>query len=458
MLSKYFTTGWFLLIIFLAGCDAQYKSESPVLQANLMVTNTPPHITLGTPISTKVVIFPTLSPTPISTSTVMPTVTATATAEPTANLTTLPKEICSTTYTDPERIPTAFLEGVVAQEVWGEPQNVIIQGKEILSSVFTWNLSDDSLWEVEVSANGQWLAITESGNFNTSGDATQIKVAVVNPNSGESFQMQLPEEWIPLFRLSHFRWLDNHQLFIFSPPEDNSPDMSYFVWSPFSSEEKFFTVKLPGFEHLVSGSAQINPSLDPQLGYIAYPCFYKSTCQDDSMRVLNLISGEIVWTVQNAFSSGLLDTGSWSVDGQMIAVFDTHMGDLTDLLVFNRDGELLLTIPVQGYSNSLGAKWSSNSQYLGFPVSQRKNGALTFSLDYLDLGTETVSSLCINPGDYYWSPDNTRIVFEIVENEETGFVNKGYVINIFTGDTYQWLKTSDSDFLFGWAIPISATP
>ncbi|MCA9974909.1 MAG: hypothetical protein KC413_04140 [Anaerolineales bacterium] len=312
------------LIGILSGCTAIAHENQP----DPTLINTSVH----TIASTETSIVPDISSTPSRTTipTLLPTPPATPSPiiEPTVTISMSEDfqiiDLCGTIYSDTTTIDTSFLAGIVTQDIDQKTDYVTVlsQKDEV---AFRWNVPAGD-WTATASPDGQWLAATFYDSFDTDGNATVVMVKVINPYTGESYQLQLDSELIQLYAgaLLEFDWLSNESLYIskldgVDPLFGGMLEMHYFVWSPFIGETTEFTVPLPDYVYM-----QIEPTLDPLLEYVTYSCESHLTCKQDILRVWDIFSGTLAWSVEKGFAHGFPDAGVWSWNGQMVAIFNVQ--------------------------------------------------------------------------------------------------------------------------------------
>lgn len=447
--TTYFGIAYFVIILYLTSCNGQMEAEMPAVGATIRVTRPGNTQTPTTTVQPTHASLPTATPSPQATLTLSPTVAPSPTLTPTLSI----QELCGTVYTDTQQFPPNLLAGVVYDDPVKYLGNLLIQGTNLMEPAFQWN-EEFTAWAT-VSPNGQWLATVRLNDFDATGNPRQAQGIVFDPNSRQSYESELPDNWLAQASFDYFQWLNNQQLVSHTMPEKNDNQINYLVWSPFINKQEILTVNLPGYENRrVSDANEAQPTLDPLLEYIAYPCYDKIVCQGDTFRILNIATGEVIWSTYFRFHGGFLDSGLWSFDGQKLAIF-TKDEQNTKLFILNRDQETIKTFVFDGSATSRSSKWSPNSHFLIFHYTNQAG----YRAMYVDMNG-TITDFCTPIGyGYYWAPDSTKIVYDDFEDiGEEGFRYFIYVLDISSGNRYLWFEPTLPNRLHGWALPVLTEP
>lgn len=447
------------LVVLLIGCatvtDQKQYTPTSVSTATHVIVSTQSSITPGINTSAASTAIPILSSTPVP----IPSVTYPPTIEPSATISLSADfpitDQCGTVYSNTSTIDTSFLAGIVTQDI--DPQmsdDVIIlnQNKEV---AFRWNIPIGD-WTATVSPDGQWLAATFYNNFDVDGNTTEVTVKVINPQTGQSYELQLASELIQLYSdaLFEFNWLSNELLYIsklggMAPrfKDGDMLEMHYFIWSPFDNKTSELTVPLPDYVYL-----QIEPTLDPLLEYVAYSCTSNLTCEQDALHIWDISSGTLAWSVQKGFALGFPDAGIWSRDGQMVAIFDVQHEQKTSVRIFSRNGFLLYETSVPGEVSSRSATWSPNNKLLAFTywANYNENGHFVI----FDITQGTVTRYC-QGGSVSWSPASNMTIYDSFRDKGSYYLYHAYVLDINNGDVYLWRESEYPIEIYGWINPLS---
>lgn len=203
----------------------------------------------------------------------------------------------------------------------------------------------------------------------------------------------------------------------------------------------------------------IFPVVDPLLQYVTYPCYNESVCGETDYRVQDIVTGEMIWSIDNTAISPFsfpLSTPIWSPDGQYLAVFGRQESYSSNLMIFDRTGKMIQEITFNNLGTGGGvSNWSPDGNKILFPLSRlEENNQFHVTLAYLDLENGITYDSCIaNIQKFYWSPDSKSAVAEYVDNSSGEITEWSHNIVIFdttSGDVLKIFESSSPDHLLGW--------
>ncbi|MDA0245468.1 MAG: hypothetical protein OT477_18810 [Chloroflexi bacterium] len=418
----------------------------------------------------------TISPTPsiieATTSLIIPVATTSVTTIPTPTITATPKPTFtpspSTTPISPTTTPTVQLATEIQSQCGSvspltpetieilrgfllrsnhleENKGLYVLGDEGLDQPLTFVPDIESLliWPYP-SPNREWIAYDSSDIQDA---IWSREITVWNPSTNEAITrlFTFDANW---FVGDSIYWGNDNQLII--PLNYEEELFRWWVWSPFSGDEREILVELSGLGNQREryGTSSI---LDPLLEMVAYPC---ELCDEGEYVIKDIESGETMWFIDLGSnpSPHHRSTAYWSPDGHFLTVIS---GQLNQLLFFNREGEKIhqISLPVLDSPSGLtifNQSWSPNGQYLAFLRVTSLAGTYEDTLTYIDIQSGQVIDLCVNgrTGFPIWSPDSTKIAFaqQIESGELPQLIS---IVDIHSGDVVQ-LYDADGRNLVGW--------
>lgn len=455
---------FFVFIIIFIGCIPQDAA------INTPISEVPTSSTIQTTEVTSDIKLEATSSTLPETLLLSPTVAPAASATPESTASIVPTNIPTPTTTPPSLAKVTSLCGSAYEnpdDIDQSPEGVVIENNEnnVLSvEIFSNGLDFNALdipqmgsWNTNVSPNGQWLAHTITNEYDEDGNAKAFTVTVLNPSTNERIQSVIQTELSQL-NISGFQWLNDSQLINAELPESNLSSFNFIMLSPFMNEKQVVSMSLDGYEHILYGGTAF-PVVDPLFQYVVYPCYNESVCGETDYRVVDILTEEVTWSIDNTTISPFsfpLSTPVWSSDGQYLAVFGKQESNSSNLMIFDRTGKMIQEVTFDNLgAGGGGSKWSPDGNKILFRLSRLgKDNQFQVTLAYLDLENGITYDSCIaNIQKFYWSPDSKSAVVEYIDNSSEDIAewsNNIVIYDITSGDILKIFESNLPDHLLGW--------
>ena len=433
--------------------------DSPILTpAQEEIVMPDPTITplVTTPLATRTALLPreTLTPT-------MPTATPTPnTPEPSWQVITELESSCIDLSEVISSDPQVLNESLILTTKKGndaELSLVVPDSIKVLPDSLSASVVALDPFRASTSLDGRWLESLHLSAFDENGEVTLMKATALDMTTGESHVLELDGLDAPL-EYSHFTWLTPRHLLMRTLPLDSQPELTFVFWSPLENDKRLFSVTMPGFEHRLSNNQDGIADIDPLFEYIAYPC-YSELCNGDNYRVLDMKTGEIIWSVKDIVSWFYPVTPAWSPNGEYLFLVGKNSIDSSTLYIFRRNGELAFEIIIPNMTIS-DYQWSAASNRIGFQLFQNvpTNSELSeSSFGYIDLEQMTLYSFCDLPEIAYfrWSPDGQKVTIEYTVYDDLGDAgietfHRAFVLDLVSKTSSGIYEGAFFNFIAGW--------
>lgn len=417
----------------LAGCKVSVFESTPVLTAAFAATATQETLPTFEARPTD-----TLSPTRIA---MTPTVESAS---------VIPTQLASDSVQcivpkQDEAQAASLASGLVATGTWGQAVGIGVLGTDGWSTPEFAIASSEFEVVPSTSPKGEWLAYATFVGP-TSSSSIELTAQRFSQSISQTTTISLDQPSMLILA----SWVNETQFAI--PLEAQADAFTWIIWAPETNQQTQLTISLPDigrtdrFEHIV-------PQLDPTLQMVVYAC---DGCASDEYRVRDTGTGNLLWSIDLGIGARLSTSPLWSPDGNYLAIMDTDNSTATGLLIFDRHGVIVYEyeLPnVNGFVSAGNLQWSPNSQYLSFsrflpdPVTQVRT-----TIALITMISGKLIDLCLDPGDYVWSPDSTMIA----TSSQIDTSSRARIVSIILPEAGAAYVFDDpkGHALQGWIIPI----
>lgn len=236
------------------------------------------------------------------------------------------------------------------------------------------DLSNQSMWEAEVSPDNSTLAYTW---FNY--EASEWELVLTNSNNSNHKVI-----WTSKNSFGIYSWVNNQQIFLFNG--------EYIIFDIYkNTENKVITSDFPEFD-ISEYMQHFFISVDPSISKVIY--------KSEDVNILDLTTNTIIGKIRDSYDRGIIT--AWSPSGKQAAVVSANSEDIKniasdEIFIVDQNGRIKqLTNLLESYNSGKtieSLSWSPDEKKIAF---WRHDGNGNLTLMIVDVNDGQVKSSCIS--------------------------------------------------------------